>query len=256
MSQPWGSRRPNRPSCRISASSPGGRMTDRLLRNIERLAAYTAEHPELRAAHHFLYDLRFPKDGKPQFVIMGVNPGETHHDWVIAPEPTEETSRYDFHDEVGAGRSAIRWSKAAQYFLGDADYVLAEIFFWSSYDSRIFRERFGPMEKSRHLAICTEMNRDLIDFYQPSAVVLPGLTHIRLVQQLYGLTHEESIALDGVRVAERYSDGSRSWVFTKHWTAAFGFSRQQREVARNSISDAARALTSNPLQRPSQFRDA
>ncbi|HZW16891.1 MAG TPA: hypothetical protein VFF66_11660 [Brevundimonas sp.] len=225
-------------------------MTDQLLRNIERLAAYTAEHPELRVAHHFLYDLRVPKDGKPQFVVMGVNPGETPHDWVIAPEPTEETSRYDFHDEVGAGRSAIRWSKAAQYFLSHADYVLAEIFFWSSYDSRIFRQRFGPVAKSRHLPICTDMNRDLINFYQPSAVVLPGLTYTRLVQQLYGLTHEESIKLNGVRVAERYSDGSRPWIFTKHWTAAFGFSRQQREVARNSIADAMRSPNSSPLNCP------
>lgn len=212
---------------------------ERLLRNIERLAAYTAEHAELRAAHHFLYDLRFPKEGSPQFVVMGVNPGETDQDWQIAPEPTEETSRYDFHDEVGPGRSAIRWSKAARYFLDEADYVLAEIFFWSSYDGRIFRERFGPMEKSPHLAICAEMNRDLIDIYQPRAVVLPGLTYARLVQRLFGLTHEQSIDLSGVRVAECYSDGVRPWVFTKHWTAAFGFSKAQREKARDTIRTAS-----------------
>lgn len=211
-------------------------MTDQLLlRNIERLAAYTAEHPELKAAHHFLYDLRFPKDGKPQFVVMGVNPGETAHDWQIAPVPTEETSRYDFHDEVGSGRSAIRWSKAARYFLDDADYVLAELFFWSSYDHRAFRERFGPLEKSPHLAICTDMNRDLIDAYQPKAVVMPGLTHLKLARRLFDLSPVSVVTLEGKRVAEVFHDGARPWVVTKHWTAAFGFSRAQRELARETV---------------------
>ncbi len=209
--------------------------SDRLRANIERLAAYTAEHAELKAAHHFLYDLRFPKEGNPQFVVMGVNPGETEQDWRIAPKPTEETSRYDFHDEVGPGRSAIRWSKAARYFLDDADYVLAELFFWSSYDSRVFAERFGPLATSKHLPLCVEMNLDLIEAYQPRAVVLPGLTHVRLVRDLYGLTPVGAVTDGGLRIAEHYTDGKRPWVFTKHWTAAFGFSKQQREVARQAI---------------------
>ena len=135
----------------------------KLLRNIERVSDYTAAHTELRAAHHFLYDLRHPKDGQPQYVVMGVNPGETARDWMIAPEPTEETSRCDFHDEVGSGRNAIRWSKAARYFLDDADYVLAELFFWSSSDSRAFTGRFGPLAKSKHLPFCVELNNDLIN---------------------------------------------------------------------------------------------
>lgn len=211
----------------------------RLRANIERLAAYTAEHPELKAAHHFLYDLRHPKGGTPRFVVMGVNPGETDTDWRIAPQPTEETSRYDFHVEAGPGRSAIRWSSAARYFLDGADYVLAELFFWSSYDSRAFTERFGPLARSPHLPICVEMNRDLIEAYQPRAVVLPGLTHIPLVRDLYGLTPVETAVHDGKRIAEHYTDGARPWVFTKHWTAAFGFSRQQRELARDAIRAAS-----------------
>lgn len=211
----------------------------RLRANIERLAAYTAEYAELRAAHHFLYDLKFPKVGTPRFVVMGVNPGETEGDWRIAPEPTEETSRYDFHDEVGSGRSAIRWSSAARYFLDDADYVLAELFFWSSYDSRVFTERFGPLAKSPHLPICVEMNRELIEAYQPKAVVLPGLTHAPLVRDLYGLSTVEAVVHDGKRIAECCTDGTRPWVFTKHWTAAFGFSRRQREIAREAIRAAS-----------------
>lgn len=170
---------------------------------------------------------------------MGVNPGETAYDWTIAPEPTEETSRYDFHMDRGGGRSAIRWSKAASYFLDGSDYVLTELFFWSSYDGRTFRERFGPLAKSEHLSFCVEMNRHLIEAYAPRAVVLPGLTHMPLVKDAYGLTHLETLSDEVTRVVEVLSDGQRPWVFTKHWTAAFGFSKSQRELARGAIRAAA-----------------
>ena len=171
---------------------------------------------------------------------MGVNPGETAHDWTVAPQPTEETSRYDFHDQAGSGRSAIRWSKAARFFLDDADYVLAELFFWSSYDSRQFVERFGPMAKSPHLRFCTELNRDLIAAYRPKAVVLPGLSHMSLVKAEYGLTAVSSVGEGNTRIAEVMTDGHRPWVFTKHWTAAFGFSNAQREAARQAIRDTVK----------------
>lgn len=211
--------------------SQGQKLAD----NIAQIAAYTAGHPELSRAHHFLYDLRYPKHGSPKIVVMGVNPGETEYDWTIAPTPTEETSRYDFHTEEGGGRSAIRWSSAARYFLDGVDYVLAEIFLWSSYDSRTFTERFGPLAKSPHLPFCTAMNRDLIEVYQPSVIVLPGLTHAKVVKAQYGLEHIETVYLGNSRVAERFTDGQRPWIFTKHWTAAFGFSTAQREAARQVI---------------------
>jgi len=213
-------------------------MSDTLTKNIELISAYTAQHPELKAAHHFLYDLRRPRDGKPDFVVMGVNPGETTHDWTIAPEPTEETSRFDFHVGHEHVPSAKKWASSVQYFLGDADYVLAELFFWSSYDSRAFTERFGPMSKSKHLPFCVEMNKDLIEAYAPKAVVLPGLGNLPLVRDLYGLQAVKQVKDGNVRVAEHYSDGQRPWVFTKHWTAAFGFSQKQRELAKQAIWDA------------------
>ncbi|TCS13289.1 hypothetical protein [Caulobacter sp. BK020] len=213
-------------------------MSNKLTANIERIAAYTAEHAELLAAHHFLYDLRQPPSGTPRFVVMGVNPGETPYDWKISPKPTEETSRFDFHVALGGGRSAIRWSKAAKYFLDDSDYVLAELFFWSSRDSRAFNERFGRLATSKHLPLCVGMNRDLIDHYQPRAVVLPGLTNMPLVRKLYELTPLNVVKYQAARVAEHYTDGKRPWVFTKHWTAAFGFSKVQRELAREAVRAA------------------
>ena len=199
-----------------------------LTANIEELADYTERHAELRAAHHFLYDLRCPADGAPRFVVMGINPGETASDWEMAPTPTEETSRYDFHVAKGCGRSAIRWSKAARFYLDDADYVLAELFFWSSRDGVQFRQRFGALGKSKHLPLCTRMNKTLIEAYVPRAVVVPGIGSARLCQPLYGLKHVASLTSAKGRLVEHYHDGRRPWIFTKHWTGSFGLSNEQR----------------------------
>ncbi|MDO8321327.1 MAG: hypothetical protein Q7T23_00145 [Phenylobacterium sp.] len=210
-----------------------------LLANIERLASYTKAHSDLRGAHHFLYDLRHPAQGAPEYVIMGVNPGETEHDWTISPTTTEETSRYDFHKEVGPGRSAIRWTSSARFFLDDADYVLTELFFWSSRDSLAFRERYGKLALSPHLALCTELNRALIEIYQPRAVVLPGLGNHELCRSLYELQHNETVVHEGTRIVEHYTDGRRPWIFTKHWTASFGFSKSQRQAVLSYIRRTA-----------------
>ncbi|MBX7135381.1 MAG: hypothetical protein K1X67_22150 [Fimbriimonadaceae bacterium] len=212
-----------------------------LASNIERLADYTASHPELRAAHHFLYDLRCPPKGQPKFVVMGINPGETPNDWLLSPTPTEETSRYDFHVEAGPGRSAIRWSKAAQFFLDGADYVLAEIFFWSSRDGRHFRERFGELKSSPHLPMCTAMNKDLIEAYAPRAVIVPGIGSARLCQSLYGVNHLGGLASTKGRLVEHFTDGRRPWIFTKHWTGSFGLSNEQRVQIRDYIRATTKA---------------
>ncbi|MBI1405248.1 MAG: hypothetical protein GC145_03875 [Caulobacter sp.] len=212
----------------------------RLAANIERIAAYTARHPELKSAHHFLYDLRSPPDGLPRFVVMGINPGETKRDWDLSPTPTEETSRFDFHRRAEPSGSALRWARLAGDYLDHADYVLAEVFFWSSPDLRVFGERFGPLAKSPHLDFCRDMNRDLIEVYQPEAVVAPGLGSAGLCARLYGLTPLRTIQDAGARVAEIYCDGVRPWVFTKHWTGAFGLTAVQKRLIQDAIRQAVR----------------
>ena len=221
------------------AASPSTTTSAKLQANIERIAAYTAEHPELRRAHHWLYDLRSPPDGKPEFVIMGINPGETERDWKLSPEPTEETSRHDFHHRAEKAGSALRWATLASYYLDGADHVLAEIFLWSSRDMKEFTERFGPLAASPHLPFCREMNMDVIATYQPKAVILPGLGSAKHCASLYGLRHRESIQEGGARVAEAYTDGQRPWLFTKHWTGSFGLSAAQKERIRTAIREAA-----------------
>lgn len=210
----------------------------RLRSNIERLAEYTRANDDLKKAHHFLYDLRQPREGKPKFVVMGVNPGETPDDWRTASIPTEETSRFDFHAGSEPSKSAKRWAQCVHFFLDDAGYVLTELFFWSSKDSVEFGKRFGPIARSPHLSLCVKMNRALIDAHQPKAVILPGLANRELCRSLYGLVHEQTVKLEGVRLVEHYTDGQRPWIFTKHWTAAFGFSNTQQEAVLEHIRAA------------------
>ena len=207
----------------------------RLTANIEALTAYTAQHPELRAAHHFLYDVRRPPKAKPEYLVMGINPGETDADWKGAPQPTEETSRHDFHTVTGWSKSACRWADHCEFFLGGAPYALAEAFFWSSRDGKQFKERFGALETSPHLSLCTAMNMDLIEAYEPKAVVVPGLGLIRLCSSIYDL-RKVTVERDAKgRLAEHWTDGHRPWIFTKHWTGSFGFSNEQRASVRDFI---------------------
>ena len=202
---------------------------------IEEIAAYTARFPELRQAHHFLFDLRYPATAKPRFVVMGINPGEVENDWRLSAEPTEETSRHDFHRRGEPDGHVPPWVLQARYYLDGAPYVQSELFFWSSKDLAQFELRYDKLHRSPHLAFCRDLNRRLIAAHRPDAVVLPGLGTANLCATLYGLTHIRTVVGHGARLAEVYSDGARPWIFTKHWTGSFGLTREQRAAIRDAI---------------------
>lgn len=166
---------------------------------------------------------------------MGINPGEVDADWEMCPTPTEETSEYDFHVQRGKGRTAIRWSKACTFFLGGADYVLTELFLWSSANTKTFKERFGRLKTSKHLAFCTVLNEKLIRHYSPRAVILPGLGCAGLASRLYDLRRVTTISDSRHRLIEHMTDGQRPWFITKHWTGSHGFTAAQRATIREYI---------------------
>jgi hypothetical protein len=207
----------------------------RLTANIEEITTYTARYPELQEAHHFIYDLRRPSSDKPMFVVMGINPGESNSDWELVCERREETSRHDFHAKGGPSRSARRWASDAQYYLDNAPYVLAEVFLWSSKGMAQFGERFGSLKKSPHLPICTKMNKEIIEVYKPKAVVLPGIGMTDICASLYELEQVNSVNNSRGRVIEHYTDGTRPWIFTKHWTGARGFTVADRITIKDYI---------------------
>jgi hypothetical protein len=216
----------------------------RLDSNIDAIRKYRDENPVLLQAHHFLYDLPLRKDaGRPEVVVMGINPGETQFDRDACPYPTEETWQHDFHATSKSGRSqgSVRWRRNMDFFACGYPVIQTELFFWSSNNQSEFNERFGPLWKSQHLRFCVDMNRSLLDVYKPRFVIFVGLSDSARVALEFGLRLVSSVREHGQRLVVHYEDDHRPWFFTKHWSGSFGFSQNQKDQIRTYIQGHASA---------------
>ena len=173
---------------------------------------YTKLYPELRNAHHFVFNEIRPNDANPVFVIMGINPGES-----AQPETP--------------------WTNRINDYVGGQPFVMTELFFWSSRNLEQFRERFGVLENSPHLDFCIKKNKNLIHFHKPSAVICPGLSLISPCTKMFDLAHARTgRRTDGSRVYEIYTgDHELPWIFTKHWTGARGFTNEDKYLIKEAI---------------------
>jgi hypothetical protein len=215
-----------------------------LVAQIERIRAYTRSNPELLRSHHFVYDLPLARSPNGyRFLVMGVNPGERLTDWERWPQPSEETSLFDFHAAATVrGAGSKRWRTSVEYFCGTPHVLMSEFFLWSSPNTHeAFVERFGvPIERSPHLSFCLEANLQLIASYDIEVVVAPGLKCLELFGDAYGLRHVRTINADNGHVLIRhYERDGKPWLFTKHWTASFGFSKAQKEIVRAYIAEVS-----------------
>lgn len=214
-----------------------------LVAQIERIRSYTRSNPELLQSHHFLYDLPLSGNGDGEYLVIGVNPGEVESDWEKWPSPTEETSLFDFHLASGSrGSGSTRWRNLVEQFCGTDRALMSEFFLWSSPDTgKAFQQRFGvPIERSPHLGFCLQANLELICTYMVKAVLAPGLKSVQLFSRAYGLRHIRTItAGNGHVLVQHWERDGTPWLFTKHWTAAFGFTAEQRERVRSYIAEVA-----------------
>ena len=180
---------------------------------------YTATHVELQKAHHFVYDYPLFDNIVPEFIVMGLNPGETPPDWNLYPTQREQTSNSGFRSSTS---SALKWAKKCSEYTGSERLVSTEFFFWSTPDTnKRFRQRFGTsFWKSQHCDFCVRTNRILFEEYQPRAVFFTGIGNDERVAAAFGLekiyTHHD----DFDRLVEHYHDGHRHWFITQHWTGA------------------------------------
>lgn len=222
----------------------GDKMMDRarLDRAIEEIEAYTEMHPELHQAHHFLYDLPLDRAaGRPEIIVIGINPGETDADWRSHPGGREqETRNRDFHRDGGKPRSpgSLRWQRNVRYFAGDRPVVMANLFFWSSRSTAELVTRYGPMWDSPHLPFCIEKLKLLLQVYEPGVVLFPGLSLTDRVARHFSLQHVDTLtdASNGHRLVDEYREKKgRPWLFTKRWTGAFGFSKKQKAMVKGHI---------------------
>jgi hypothetical protein len=221
-------------------------VNSRISENISSIKQRMQDQRELQQAHHFVYDKRYNQESNTiKYILMGINPGETPNDWLTWPRqkgtPTEETSAFDFHEVSGSSRSAMRWKNTCKAILGTLDVALAEAFFWSSKDVAELESRYGKLERSEHLEFCTKLNRELIEIHAPDAVIVVGVgaKYTNILPSLYTLRHVRSVAGEnGGRVIEHYEDGSRPWIFCKHWTGARP-SNSEKETMRTYIANLA-----------------
>ena len=87
--------------------------------NLKKIRQFTKQNPELLKSHHFLFNCPLNKEfTSAEALVIGINPGESDNDWEYQDNlPTEESDEFDFHEETGNGRSAVRWSKLCEEYL-------------------------------------------------------------------------------------------------------------------------------------------
>ena len=206
---------------------------------------YGSKHSELRAAHHFLFSLPHPcslNTTQVDFLVMGINPGETAACRAIAKGEGNEESFLEDYQQRGSdytpGRR--RWFARVQRILPGAACVFSELFFWSTPSTSDLKKRYGPLHKNKHLDFCRDANLRLLDLLRPRVVVFPGLTAIPVVVNKYSLSVMRNPPIrckrTSHRLVEHFADGAgRDWIFTKHWSGGRGFSREQEEVIKDYI---------------------
>jgi hypothetical protein len=210
---------------------------------------YTAEHCKLKTAHHFVYDSPLDKNAeRPQFVVMGLNPGETDCDLKDGPGPTERTWLCDFTDQrpCGPGQGSVNWRRRAKWFTHDEPFVITELFFWSSHDGKALRNQFGPLWGSADPEFCTHKNRILIEEYQPKAVIFVGIGKADRIAEVFEVRHKQDVWKEyrfkkrthetvNRRIVRHYQGAGCPWFFTRHWSGAWGVSEFELDDARNFI---------------------
>jgi hypothetical protein len=180
----------------------------------KKVIEYTNQHSELGEAHH--YDFAITLTGAVDYFVMGLNPGETDQDRQLR----SGKGHFNPYDKPPFSRSSKAWQTRSKNLLGTEDLLYGDFFFWSSSDTgRSFVDRFGTsLEKSPHLSFCTSMIGQLVDFYKPKALIIPGLKLATIVPSLYGPISYVCTRKHGkTRLIEHYADGVRPWLFVKHY---------------------------------------
>jgi hypothetical protein len=196
---------------------------------------YTYENKELQRAHHFLYDLRINKVEKPEYLVMGLNPGEARDAWNAFPTRTEETSLFDFMDET---RRENRWTREIVEICNTDRIVQSEHFFWSSSSLKKsdFEDRFGyKIGKSPHLEYCCQKNINLLKHHSPKVVISFGFASMELACEYFNLRHLKTIFdSENKRLVEIFDDGSRVWLFARH-LRSYGFKSAYKDTIKQAL---------------------
>ncbi|WP_155847284.1 hypothetical protein [Asticcacaulis sp. AC402] len=199
------------------------------------ICAYQDAHPHLQQCAGFLYnaidlgDRAIQAEEPVDVIIMGMNPGEN-------PK----------HKDNISPNSKNRWRSLCEEFsapLGKS-WVMSELFFWSSNNLGVLRQRVNDCEKNlfeNDLSFCAKLNKRLIAFHSPKIVLQPGLTWSGYAREHYDLTLIQSVpGRRGTLIEHHVLPDGTPWLITPHWTSAFGFSKDDRDKIKDY---ALRAIT-------------
>jgi hypothetical protein len=180
-------------------------VTSVVERNLRKIRAHTESDPLLQKSHHFLYDRRYDPNSKVDYILMGINPGETKADFAVWPKsrgiPTEETTESEFTLVMQPSRSAKVWRTKSQKMLG-TNVLLTELFFWSTPNVAVLRQRFSKSDFSAHIKLCATWNNDLFELYRPKLIVFTGFASLDVLATHYAVTF-------GLPPADAVAVGSR-----------------------------------------------
>jgi hypothetical protein len=222
----------------ISTSKNNEDFTIELTALLTNVRDYDSNSFDLKKSHHFLFGkYLFRNKSCHNVILMGFNPGETNSDWVKTNgERSEESFQYDFHSSNPTS-AAKRWNSAVDYFLPNSNIVSTEFFFWSTPNIKDLVKKYGPIDPSNcHLNFCIDINSQLIKLLKPDLIIFTGISHASIVAKMYELHITETITENNSKIAISAHDKHKNkWIFTKHWTGSFGFSKDQKTIIKNLI---------------------
>jgi hypothetical protein len=217
---------------RIAAPSESTDMPDIIRRLSEDVSRYTREHGELALARWFSFDE--PLAESVQYIFMDTYPSESAAEQSLAVAPCRQRPSSGF---VAARHEQIR------KFLSHDQVACGYHFFWSARNTHQFKKRFGTgFTGSSHLEFCRDVNLKMFDHYRPKAIISNGVsTASTRIARLYSLKLLE-IKTDQSKsiLVKQFSDGIRPWLFVKHLSGSFGYTKEQRQAVQSYVRDHIR----------------
>ena len=232
-------------------------------KSLEEIRRYTKDNEDLKQCHHFLFNAIYKRrerenqnrlNVKADVIVVSINPAETKKDWehYNKETPAENSNEKDFHTKIiheNISASAKRWERKTKIFCEDLfgeNINETAFFFWSSENiGKKFTETFGYKWKSKqcckHFDFCKERNIELIQYHEPKIVIAPGIGDSKYFSNMYEMKHIDTIIDNnkGDRLIEHFEIQDTPFIFTKHWTSAFGFSKRQQEIITDYLSHFA-----------------
>ena len=228
--------------------------------SLKRIRSYTEDNNDLKQCHHFLFNAIYKRENRinnlnsrADVIVMSINPAETKKDYEYkGSTPTENSNERDFHEHLSPeniSQSAKNWDRKTKIFCEDLfgeNINETAFFFWSSENiGKKFTETFGYKWKSKqcckHFDFCKERNIELIQYHEPKIVIAPGIGDSKYFSNMYEMKHIDTIIDNdkGDRLIEHFEIQDTPFIFTKHWTSAFGFSKKQQEIITDYLSHFA-----------------